>query len=171
VTSPGVRSRPSPLPRMRIAIVSEHYYPQLGGITAHAYGQATELARRGHEVTLVTPSLLLPPRTVDEAPPREELFEIVRVGRAYPFYINASEEASVCCSYRQQQRRVTGSRKRLLRVRPDRFPRAGAVVVAPLPLSHFAARARRPPEPKERLGAPRASSRVHPPSESVVAKQ
>jgi hypothetical protein len=79
--------------------------------------------------------------------------------------------ASVCCSYRQQQRRVTGSRKRLLRVRPDRFPRAGAVVVAPLPLSHFAARARRPPEPKERLGAPRASSRVHPPSESVVAKQ
>jgi len=76
---------------MRIAIVSEHYYPQLGGITEHAYGQATELARRGHEVTLITPTLLLPPRTVDEAPPREELFEIVRVGRAYPFYINASE--------------------------------------------------------------------------------
>ncbi len=76
---------------MRIGIVSEHYYPQLGGITEHAYGQATELARRGHEVTLITPSLLLPPRTVDEAPPREELFEVVRVGRAYPFYINASE--------------------------------------------------------------------------------
>jgi phosphatidyl-myo-inositol alpha-mannosyltransferase len=76
---------------MRIAIVSEHYYPQLGGITEHAYGQATELARRGHEVTLITPNLLLPPRTVDHAPPREELFEIARVGRAYPFYINASE--------------------------------------------------------------------------------
>lgn len=76
---------------MRIAIVSEHYYPQLGGITEHAYGQATELARRGHEVTLITPRLLLPPRTVDDAPPREERFEIVRVGRAYPFYINGSE--------------------------------------------------------------------------------
>jgi phosphatidylinositol alpha-mannosyltransferase len=76
---------------MRIAIVSEHYYPQLGGITEHAYGQATELAHRGHEVTLITPSLLLPPRRVDDAPPRDELFEIVRVGRAYPFYINGSE--------------------------------------------------------------------------------
>jgi phosphatidylinositol alpha-mannosyltransferase len=76
---------------MRIAIVSEHYYPQLGGITEHAYGQATELARRGHQVTLITPRLLLPPRTVDPAPPREELFEIVRVGRAYPFYVNGSE--------------------------------------------------------------------------------
>ena len=76
---------------MRLAIVSEHYYPQLGGITEHAHGQATELARRGHEVTLITPNLLLPPRTVDEARPREEPFEIVRVGRAYPFYINASE--------------------------------------------------------------------------------
>jgi phosphatidyl-myo-inositol alpha-mannosyltransferase len=76
---------------VRIAIVSEHYYPQLGGITEHAYGQASELARRGHEVTLITPRLLLPPRPVDAAPPREERFEIVRVGRAYPFYINASE--------------------------------------------------------------------------------
>jgi phosphatidyl-myo-inositol alpha-mannosyltransferase len=76
---------------MRIAIVSEHYYPQLGGITEHAYGQATELARRGHEVTLITPRLLVPVRTVDQAPPREELFEIVRVGRAYPFYVNSSE--------------------------------------------------------------------------------
>ncbi len=78
---------------MRIAIVSEHYYPQLGGITEHAYGQATELARRGHQVTLITPRLLLPPRTVDPAPPREELFEIVRVGQAYPFYVNGSEDA------------------------------------------------------------------------------
>jgi phosphatidyl-myo-inositol alpha-mannosyltransferase len=76
---------------MRIAIVTEHYYPQLGGITEHAYGQASELARRGHEVTVITPRLLVPPRTVDHAPPREELFEVVRVGRAYPFYVNGSE--------------------------------------------------------------------------------
>src|SRR5713101_4755010 len=76
---------------MRIAIVSEHYYPQLGGITEHAYGQASELARRGHEVTLITPRLLVQPRTVDHAPQREELFEILRIGRAYPFYVNGSE--------------------------------------------------------------------------------
>ena len=76
---------------MRIGIVSDYYYPQLGGITEHAYGQATELANRGHEVTLVTPKLLVSPKTVDRAPARPENFEVIRVGRAYPFYINASE--------------------------------------------------------------------------------
>jgi phosphatidylinositol alpha-mannosyltransferase len=76
---------------MRIAIVTDYYYPQLGGITEHAYGQATELARRGHDVTLITPKLLVTPKSVDHAPPRPETFEVVRVGRAYPFFINASE--------------------------------------------------------------------------------
>ena len=83
---------------MRIAIVSEHYYPQLGGITEHAYGQASEFARRGHEVTLITPRLLVQPRTVDHAPQREELFEILRIGRAYPFYVNGSEVGSTPAS-------------------------------------------------------------------------
>src|SRR2546428_7447391 len=77
--------------RVRIGIVSDYYYPQLGGITEHAYGQATELARRGHDVTLVTPKLLVSPKSVDDAPPRPESFQVLRVGRAYPFYINASE--------------------------------------------------------------------------------
>ena len=76
---------------MRIAIVSEYYYPQLGGITEHAYGQATELARRDNEVTLITPRVVVEPRTVGPALGREEPFEILRVGRAYPWYINASE--------------------------------------------------------------------------------
>jgi phosphatidyl-myo-inositol alpha-mannosyltransferase len=76
---------------MRIAIVSHYYYPQLGGITEHAHGQATELARRGHEVTLITPNLLVAPKTVDSGQPRHERFEVLRVGRAYPFYNNASE--------------------------------------------------------------------------------
>jgi phosphatidyl-myo-inositol alpha-mannosyltransferase len=76
---------------VRIGIVSDYYYPQLGGITEHAYGQASELSRRGHEVSLITPHLLRVPKTVDPAPPRHEPFEVIRVGRAYPFYINASE--------------------------------------------------------------------------------
>ncbi len=76
---------------MRIAIVSEHYYPELGGITEHAYGQATELARRGHEVTVITPTGFPSPTAVDQAPPREELFEVARVGTGVPIYINGSE--------------------------------------------------------------------------------
>ena len=76
---------------MRIAIVSDYYYPQLGGITEHVHGQATELTRRGHDVTLFTPRLTVTPSTaVEEAlPPRD--FEVVRIGRALPFYVNGSE--------------------------------------------------------------------------------
>ena len=76
---------------MKIAIVSDYYYPQLGGITEHVHGQATELSRRGHDVTVVTPRLLVTPRTVDgqNLPDRE--FDIARVGRAFPFYSNGAE--------------------------------------------------------------------------------
>ncbi len=76
---------------MRIAIATEHYYPQLGGISEHVYGQATELARRGHEVTVITPGLLVNPQPLDDGPPRTELFEVLRVGRSYPIYMNGSE--------------------------------------------------------------------------------
>ena len=55
---------------MRIAIVSDYYYPQLGGITEHVHGQATELTRRGHDVTLLTPRLAVKPSTaIEEALP------------------------------------------------------------------------------------------------------
>jgi len=75
---------------VRIGIVSDYYYPQLGGITEHAYGQAKELSRRGHDVTLFTPNLVRAPRTADGLV-RDEPFEVSRVGRAFPFYVNASE--------------------------------------------------------------------------------
>ena len=77
---------------MRIAIVSEYYYPQLGGVTEHVHGQGNELARRGHEVTLITPRLVVTPKTVDGGePPSERLFELARLTRGFPFYMNRSE--------------------------------------------------------------------------------
>ncbi len=76
---------------MRIAIVSDYYYPQLGGVTEHVHGQATELARRGHEVTVITPGLIKVPRTVDGDSLPPETFEVVRLGRAFPFYVNRAE--------------------------------------------------------------------------------
>jgi phosphatidylinositol alpha-mannosyltransferase len=77
---------------LQIGIVSDYYYPQLGGITEQAHGQAGELARRGHDVTLSTPNLLVTPKTIGSGePPSEPLFEILKVGRAYPFYVNGSE--------------------------------------------------------------------------------
>ena len=80
---------------MRIAIVSDYYYPQLGGITEHVHGQATELTRRGHDVTLVTSRLTVRPSTaIDEAlPPRT--FELARIARAWPFYANGVRDAAV----------------------------------------------------------------------------
>ena len=50
----GAAGYAGPRPGMRIAIVTDYYYPMLGGITEHVHGQARELARRGHEVTVVT---------------------------------------------------------------------------------------------------------------------
>jgi phosphatidyl-myo-inositol alpha-mannosyltransferase len=76
---------------MKIAIVSDYYYPQLGGITEHVHGQATELTRRGHDVTVVTPRLVHAPPIVDGDDPPERDFELVRIGRAWPFYVNGGE--------------------------------------------------------------------------------
>lgn len=78
---------------VRIAIVTDYYYPHLGGITEHVHGQATELTRRGHEVTIVTGNVMRPPPIVDgEIRPEANVpFEIVRVGRALPGYGNASQ--------------------------------------------------------------------------------
>jgi len=39
---------------MRIGIVTEHYYPSLGGIQEHVHHFAREMSRRGHKVTIVT---------------------------------------------------------------------------------------------------------------------
>src|SRR3954470_4898828 len=76
---------------MRIAIVSDYYYPQLGGITEHVHGQATELTKRGHEVTLITPTLFVEPNSVDGNRKEQPPFEIKRIGRAWPSYVNGSE--------------------------------------------------------------------------------
>ena len=76
---------------MKVAIVSDYYYPQLGGITEHVHGQATELARRGHDVTVVTPRLVHVAPIVDGEDLPERSFDLVHVGRAWPFYLNGGE--------------------------------------------------------------------------------
>jgi len=76
---------------VKVAIVTDYYYPQLGGITEHVHGQATELSRRGHEVTVLAPRLVVTPPTVDGADVPERTFDLVNIGRAFPFYANRSE--------------------------------------------------------------------------------
>jgi phosphatidylinositol alpha-mannosyltransferase len=78
---------------LRIGIVTDYYYPQLGGITEHVHGQATHLHARGHEVTVITGKLFRPPETVDkEYRPEERVpFDVVRIGQAVRLYGNASQ--------------------------------------------------------------------------------
>jgi phosphatidylinositol alpha-mannosyltransferase len=39
---------------MRVALVTEFYYPHLGGVTEHVHNFALELRRRGHDATIIT---------------------------------------------------------------------------------------------------------------------
>lgn len=39
---------------MRVALVTQAYYPILGGVTEHVWHLGRELVRRGHEVTVIT---------------------------------------------------------------------------------------------------------------------
>ncbi len=99
---------------MRIAIVSDYYYPLLGGITEHVHGQANELTRRGHEVTVVTGNVLRPPPIVDgEIHPEDDVpFEIVRVGAVIPGYGNASQTYHVIDPLlRRRLRKIFSDRK------------------------------------------------------------
>src|SRR2546427_258663 len=43
---------------MRIALIAEDYYPQLGGVPEHVHHLATELNARGHDATVVTSRML-----------------------------------------------------------------------------------------------------------------
>jgi phosphatidylinositol alpha-mannosyltransferase len=64
---------------MRVALVSEYYYPDLGGMPEHVYHLATELSRRGHEVVVITTAFPDAPHLLPATPPP---FSVVRLGRA-----------------------------------------------------------------------------------------
>jgi phosphatidylinositol alpha-mannosyltransferase len=62
-TSTGIMSEV--VGRMRIALVSEFYYPHLGGITEHVHNLAVHLNRAGHETVVITARMTRPARAHD----------------------------------------------------------------------------------------------------------
>ena len=73
---------------MRIAIVTDFYYPSLGGITEHVDGQARALTALGHEVSVITGHLFTSPPIADaEERVPDPTFEIIRMGVAIPLYV------------------------------------------------------------------------------------
>jgi len=78
-------------------MVTEYYYPHLGGVTEHVHYLSRELRRVGHHVDVVT-------STIDSADTRRH---VVRIGRSIPVYSNASmARITVARRLREQLRRV-----------------------------------------------------------------
>ncbi|MEO5588516.1 MAG: glycosyltransferase family 4 protein [Gemmatimonadaceae bacterium] len=66
---------------LRIALVTEYYYPHLGGIVEHVHFFAREARRLGHHVDIITSNI---PGGANEP-------HIIRVGRSQPIYANGSQ--------------------------------------------------------------------------------
>src|SRR5207244_8265383 len=66
---------------LRIALVTEYYYPHLGGICEHVHFFAREARRYGHQVDIITSN-------IPGASPEQHA---VRIGKSQPVYPNGSQ--------------------------------------------------------------------------------
>lgn len=66
---------------LRIALVTEYYYPHLGGICEHVHFFAREARRLGHHVDIITSNV--------EGAVAEP--HVIRIGRSQPIYFNGSQ--------------------------------------------------------------------------------
>lgn len=85
-----LRAAPSPLSfylfhgdkkSMRVALISEFYYPHLGGVTEHVHHLARELRRLGHQAYIITSRM--------DKKTNDEPF-VIRLGRSQLFFSNGS---------------------------------------------------------------------------------
>jgi phosphatidylinositol alpha-mannosyltransferase len=84
---PAATMRAAAVP-MKIGIVTEYYYPLLGGITEHVHNTALRLRARGHSVTIITSNV-----GDNRMPPGEALApaaEVIRIGRSIAVHSNRS---------------------------------------------------------------------------------
>src|SRR6266540_4997738 len=82
---------------LRIALVTEYYYPHLGGICEHVHFFAREARRRGHHVDIITSRL----------PGAHKEPHVIRIGTSQPVYANGSQaRITVGWGLRSQLRRI-----------------------------------------------------------------
>ena len=79
--SPPARLEPRGGRPLRVAIVTEFYYPHLGGICEHVHYFAREARRLGHRVDIVTSN-------IEGAVPEPG---VIRLGRSQPIYFNGAQ--------------------------------------------------------------------------------
>ncbi len=83
--------------RLRIALLTEYYYPHLGGVCEHVHFFAREARRRGHHVDVITSHI----------PGAEEQPHVIRLGRSMPVYCNGSQaRITIGVGLRREMRRV-----------------------------------------------------------------
>jgi phosphatidylinositol alpha-mannosyltransferase len=82
---------------LRIALVTEYYYPHLGGICEHVHFFAREARRLGHHVDIITSNM---PGATPEA-------HVIRIGRSQTVYANGSQgRVTLGLSLRKNLRRL-----------------------------------------------------------------
>src|SRR5690348_2395076 len=82
---------------LRIALVTEYYYPHLGGVCEHVHFFAREARRRGHHVDVITSHI----------PGAQQQPNVIRLGRSQPVYCNGSQaRITIGLGLRRQMRNV-----------------------------------------------------------------
>ena len=82
---------------LRIALVTEYYYPHLGGVCEHVHYFAREARTLGHHVDVVTSH-------IPGAPPMPQ---VIRIGRSQSVYANGSQaRITIGLGLRREMRRV-----------------------------------------------------------------
>jgi phosphatidylinositol alpha-mannosyltransferase len=98
----GGRLERSPSRSLRIALVTEYYYPHLGGICEHVHYFAREARARGHHVDIIT----------SEIPGAAPQPHVIGIGRSQSVYANGSQARITVGSGLRRRMRQTLARGR-----------------------------------------------------------
>lgn len=94
---PRLRLAETPGKRLRIALVTEYYYPHLGGVCEHVHYFAQEARKLGHHVDIITSNIA-------GATPRPH---VIRLGRSQTIYANGSQSRiTLGWDIRREMRRI-----------------------------------------------------------------
>ncbi len=102
----SLHSRAASSRALRIAHVTEYYYPHIGGVCEHVHFSAREARRRGHHVDVITSRV----GAVSEPRGDGDRGRVIRIGRSVPVYANGSHARfTLGVGLRSQMRRVLGA--------------------------------------------------------------